>query len=230
MPADEGRKRRSVTEEDGDELALPAAVASTPKETKKRRKLKYFLFFTLLLAGLITGLHNSGIIDVRPFIWTVVPKIPFIGDYLKGHLEIPEVYTLTVEERRKLELKQWQERLDAKERGLLEKVTQLESSSGDIAAKQQRIDKKEAELLAKESDIKIRNEATPEEEALIKELTGTYQEISPRRSAQIMAQLPDHLAVELMKNLPHDARASILSRMDPRRAARLTENLANPPQ
>ena len=198
-----------------------SAVVSIPK--KNRSGFKFFLFFTLLAAGVVTGLHHSGIIDIRPFMWNIIPKIPFVRDYLS----VPEIYTLTVDERRKLELQQWQERLDIKERELQVMLAQSESLSDDIAARQQEIDRQAADL-AMDQNVAVRNETTPEEEALMKELTATYQEISPRRSAQIVAQLPEHLAVELMKNLPQEARASILARMDPRRAARITENLANP--
>jgi len=108
------------------------------------------------------------------------------------------------------------------------KIGQLESLSNDIAERQQRIDKQETDFLAKEKSANSKSEATPEEEVLIKELTDTYREISPRRAALIMAQLPDHLAVELLKKLPQDARASILGKMEPRRAAKITEVLANP--
>ena len=229
MPADEGRRRKNTIEEDSEsEYITPVAAAPIPKKSKSLRKLKTFIFLILLATGVIIGLHHSGYININPFIWNTAPKIPFIGDYLKANLNIPEIYTLTVEERRKLELQQWQDRLDTKEKELQEKLAQSETLSNDIAIRQQKIDKQEADLSIKESDIKSKAEATPEEEALMKELTGTYQEISPRRSAQIVAQLPDHLAVELMKNLPQDARASILSKMDPKRAARLTESLANP--
>jgi len=217
----------AVVDDRTEDSLAPSAPAPAPKKPKSRSRLKSYLFFVLLAAGAVTGLHHSGFIDARPLIWNVVPLVPYVGDYLKDYLNIPEVYTLTVDERRKLELQQWQDRLDIKERELEERAARSESLSNEIAARQQMIDRQTADL-ARERDLTVRNEATPEEEELIRELTRTYQEISPRRSAQIMEQLPDHLAVELMRNLPQDTRASILSRMDPRRAARLTENLANP--
>ena len=221
MPADRDRM-----EEDSDSSTSSAAPVS--KKSKSWGKLKTFLFFILLIAGAVTGIHHSGAVDVRPFMWNVAPKIPFIGDYLKENLNIPEIYTLTVAERRKLELQQWQERLDVKERELEAKLAQSESLSNDIAARQQRIDRQEASLSARESDLTKKSEATPEEEALMKELVSTYQEMSSRNAAQIMAQLPDHLAVEVIKKLPQDARASILSKMPAKRAAQITENLVNP--
>jgi flagellar motility protein MotE (MotC chaperone) len=132
-----------------------------------------------------------------------------------------------VAERRKLELQHWQNRLDAKERELLAMAYQSELLSNDIVLRQQKIDKKETDLFEKEKDKKW-TEATLNEDILIKELKNTYQEMSPRRAAQIIARLPDNLAVDLMKQLPQDTRASILEKMDPKRAARITENLASP--
>jgi len=174
-------------------------------------------------------MHTSGAIDIRPFVWNVVPKVPFVGDALTKHIGVPEVYTLSVTERRKLELQQWQQRLDERERELQRNAAELELLNNDISQRQQKVEKQETEMLEKDKDIaRGKNEASPHEEALIKEIANTYREISPRKAAGIMAQLPDHLAIELMRNLPQDTRASILARMDPRRAARITENLADP--
>jgi flagellar motility protein MotE (MotC chaperone) len=172
-------------------------------------------------------MNAVGYIDVRPIIWDVAPKIPFIGEYLKEYLNIPEVYTLTVTERRKLELQQWQDRLDIKERELNLMAYQSELLSNDIVSRQQKISKQETDLLEKEKGIN-RTEATNNEDILLNDLGNTYQGMSPRKAAQIVAQLPDNLAVDLMKQLPQETRASILEKMDPRRAARLTESLANP--
>jgi flagellar motility protein MotE (MotC chaperone) len=231
MPADKERKRRDIIEEEEDDNSDILVSSAVPiyKKPKSRFGFKFFLLSTMLLTGIATGMHFSGYIDVRPYIWSVAPKIPFIGDYLKSHLNIPDVYTLTVADRRKLELQQWQERLDNKEKELQAKTSQSDSLSSELASRKKRIDQQEAELFEKEKIAKTKGkEATAEEEALIKELTDTYQEINPRRAAQIMTQLPDHLAVDLMKKLPQESRASILAKMDPKRAARLTENFANP--
>ena len=226
MPT-EKEERLSVIEDEVTSDASFSSEAQISKKPKKRSKLKILFFLTLLLSGVITGMHVGGYIDVRPYVWELSPKIPFIGDYLKEHLDIPEVYTFTVAERRKLELQQWQDRLDSKEKELQAMSRQSELLTSEIESRQQRINKQEADLLEKERDIRV-SEVTPEEEKLVKELTDTYRDMSPRRAAQIMAQLPNDLAVEMMKKLPQDSRASILEKMDPIKAARLTENLANP--
>ncbi|MCL1875273.1 MAG: hypothetical protein FWF87_03305 [Synergistaceae bacterium] len=230
MPAENERKRRGLTEEeDAKNDSLASSAVPISKKSKSRHRFRSFLLIALLITGVVTGMHTSGFIDVRPYIWNVAQRIPLFENYLKTHFNIPEIYTLTVAERRKLELQQWQDRLDIRERELQAKAAQTEFLSSDLVLRQQKIDKKEADLLEKEKGVNTKGkDATPEEEALMKEITDTYQEISPRRAAQIMAQLPDHLAAELMKKLSQDARASILAKMDPKRAARITERLANP--
>jgi flagellar motility protein MotE (MotC chaperone) len=50
--------------------------------------------------------------------------------------------------------------------------------------------------------------------------------MSARNAAQIVEQVSESLAVELLQKLPVDARASILGKMEPRKAARLTERMA----
>ena len=228
MPVDREERLGGVIEdEDIDNDVSFSSAAQTSKKPKKRSKFKYLFLLALLLSGVVTGMHVGGYIDVRPYVWDYAPKIPFIGDYLKEHLDIPEIYTFTVTERRMLELQQWQERLDKKEKDLQAMAEKSELLSNEIESRQQRIDKQEADLLEKEIDTRM-SVATPEEEELISELTNTYQDMSPRRAALIMAQLPNDLAVDMMKKLPLDARASILEKMDPIRAARITENLANP--
>lgn len=197
-------------------------------EKKKSSKFKKYVFLLFLLIGAVAGLHMSGVIDVRPFVWGVVPKIPFVGEQLKTALDIPAVYTLTVEERRRLELQEWQTRLDAKEREAQKKLALAEAMSNDFAARTQKLQKQEDELSKSAEADKNKNDASAEEKALMDELIRTYQEVSPRRAALIVARLRDDLAVELLKKLPQDARASILSKLDPKRAATITEKLVIP--
>jgi len=231
MSAEREINRRDVLDDENN-IKSDVYSSSANKSSKKSKSwigIKFLFLLTLLSAGVATGMHAAGLIDVRPFVWNSAPQIPFIGDYFKEFLNIPESYTLTVAERRKIELQQWQERLDIREKELQEKIAQSELLSNDILLKQQKIDKQEADLLEKEKNRNTKGkETTPEEDALMKELTDTYKEISPRKAAQIITQLPDHLSVELLKKMPQDVRASILARMEPRRAARITENLANP--
>ena len=201
-------------------------VAPPPRKKKKKTKgskLPFLLLVLLMAAGVGAGLHIAGAWDARPLLYASVPKIPWIGNDLAKLTGIPEEYTLTVEQRRRLELQRWNDRLDELERSLQERETALEALSADLEARSISVEKKEAEFTLKENKPP---ESPEEEKAYVDMLMRTYQEISPRRAALIIEQLREDLAVKMLAAMPQDARASILGRMEAARAARLTERLA----
>lgn len=203
--------------------AEKAPAASPPKKKKKKRS-KLGLLFLLILLGLGTavGLHFSGLWDGRPLLWSVVPQIPYVGQDLARLLAVPERYALTADERRRLELEDWQKRLDEKERGVLDRQTGLEALSDDLGRRSQALEAQERLLSAASADREERS-ADEDEQRLIDQVAKTYQDMSARNAAQIVEQLREKLAVDLLRKLPVDARASILGKMKPQRAARLTE-------
>lgn len=220
----------------------PADTApSEPIVRKKKKKKKLgkltFLFWMLLLAlGTATGMHLSGIWDGRPLFWSVVPKIPFVGPQLAEFFQVPEVYALTSQERRAVELEQWQRRLDAWERSLEsndvsrmvvyeEREQALLELSRDVARRQRKLRAQEEAVTSQES-----SGPTETEQELMNQVARTYQDMSARNAAAVVEQLRDSLAVELLMRLPNDARASILGKIKPAKAARITELMANPRQ
>lgn len=202
--------------------AEQALAAASKKKKRKRSKLGLLLLSLILALGAAVGLHFSGIWDGRPLLWSVVPKIPYVGTSLAQIFEVPERYSLTAEERRQLELEEWQRRLDEQERGVLSTKAGLEVLSDDLGRRAMALDEQER-LLSEASADRSRSEATEDEKRLIDQVAKTYQDMSARNAAQIVEQLRERLAVDLLKKLPVDARASILGKMKPQRAARLTE-------
>ena len=202
--------------------AEKAPAASPPKKKKKRSKLGLLFLLILLGLGTAVGLHFSGLWDGRPLLWSVVPQIPYVGQDLARLLAVPERYALTADERRRLELEDWQKRLDEKERGVLDRQTGLEALSDDLGRRSQALEAQERLLSAASADREERS-ADEDEQRLIDQVAKTYQDMSARNAAQIVEQLREKLAVDLLRKLPVDARASILGKMKPQRAARLTE-------
>lgn len=220
----------------------PADTApSEPIVRKKKKKKKLgkltFLFWMLLLAlGTATGMHLSGIWDGRPLFWSIVPKIPYIGPQLAEFFQVPEIYALTSQERRAVELDQWQRRLDAWERSLEsndvsrmvvyeEREQALLELSRDVARRQRKLQAQEQSQSAQDS-----SSPTETEQELMNQVARTYQDMSARNAAAVVEQLRDSLAVELLMRLPNDARASILGKIKPAKAARITELMAHPQQ
>ncbi|NLL36941.1 MAG: hypothetical protein GX256_05400 [Fretibacterium sp.] len=197
------------------------------KKARKRSRFMMFLLFLLLLTGVTTGLHLSGLWDMRPLFWGTIPKIPYVGEPLARFFDVPQQYTLNVAERRSLELEEWQKRLDERETLLSQQKGQLSAVSDDLEARAQHLHERESELLNLSAE-RSEGEVTEAEKNLINQVAKTYQDMSARNAAQIVEQLRENLAVELLYKLPVDARASILGKMKPQKAARLTELMARP--
>lgn len=213
-----------------DDVAPAPVVPKKKKKKKKMGKLTFFFWLILLALGTATGLHLSGIWDGRPLFWNVIPQIPYVGKQLAEFFRIPEVYSLTVAERRAIELKDWQQRLDAKERSLAkiesesvlsldEQINNLNTLSRDLNRRQRVIEQQEALL----NDSENSPAATAAEQEMMNQVARTYQDMSARNAAAIVEQLRDALAVELLMKLPNDARASIMGKIKPTKAARITE-------
>lgn len=217
-----------------EEISAPV-VPKKKKKKKKMGKLTFFFWLILLTIGTATGLHFSGIWDGRPLFWGVVPNIPYVGKQLAEFFKIPEIYSLSVGERRAIELAEWQRRLDAQERSMAdgdsersqeldERAAALRTMSRDLRLRERRIEEQEALLNSAEGS----GGATATEQELMNQVARTYQDMSARNAAAVVEQLRDTLAVELLMKLPNDARASILGKIKPQKAARLTELMAHP--
>jgi flagellar motility protein MotE (MotC chaperone) len=211
------------------EQAAPESESQPQKKPKKKKKkaklgkFAYLLLFMVILAGVGAGMHIAGAWDARPLMYEAVPRIPWVGKRLAALTGIPEEYTLTIEQRRRLELERWNKRLDDRERDLRQREESLEALSSDLEARAIAVERAEAEMAVKETKPP---ESPQEEKAYLDMLMKTYQDISPRRAALIMEQLREDLAVKMLAAMPQDARASILGRMEAVIAARLTERLA----
>ena len=211
-----------------DAPATPAPALSRPKKKKKRGKFTTFLWLILMGLGGAVGLHLSGFWDGRPLFWGIVPNIPYVGAPLAEFFKIPEQYSLTVSERRALELAEWQRRLDERERSLASRDVALETLSGDLGARMQDVTRREELLVAAAENPAGQDGPTPSEQELMNQVARTYQDMSARNAAAVVEQLRDRLAVELLMKLPNDARASIMGKLKPQKAARLTELMTRP--
>ena len=208
-------------------------IVRKKKKKKKLGKLTFFFWLILLALGTATGMHLSGIWDGRPLFWTIIPNIPYFGQQLSEFFQVPEFYALSVGERRAVELEQWQRRLDARERAIessdVERMTVYENRelalmdlSRDIARRQRRL-RAETEESAQDN-----SGPTETEQELMNQVARTYQDMSARNAAAIVEQLRDAFAVELLMKLPNDARASIMGKLRPAKAARITELMSRP--
>ena len=216
---------------DMDMTEAPAPQSELPqhkKKKKKRSKFATFLWLLLLAIGAAAGLHLSGMWDGRPLFWGLIPKIPYIGTDLAEFFNVPKQYSLTVNARRAMELAEWQKRLDERERSLADRDVALGVLSGDLVVKLEDVARREELLLSSAEEAAARDAPTASEQELMDQVARTYQDMSARNAAAVIEQLRDNLAVDLLMKLPNDARASILGKVNPQKAARLTELMAQP--
>ena len=213
-----------------DAPAEQPVIVKRKKKKKGMGKFTFFLWLLLLALGTATGMHLSGIWDGRPLFWTIIPKIPYFGPQLAEFFNVPEYYALTVSERRAVELVQWQRRLDTLERSIESRdVARMEvyenrelalvELSRDVARRRRRLQAQEAAMTNQQNN----EGATEAEQELINQVARTYREMSARNAAAIVDQLRDVMAVELLMRLPNDARAAIMGKLKPAKAARITE-------
>ena len=225
---------RPAAQDNNNQPSEPVVV----RKKKKKKKLgKFTIFLWLVLLALGTGvrMHLSGIWDGRPLFWSIVPNIPYVGKQLAEFFQVPEYYALSVGERRAVELEQWQRRLDERERHLqdgdLNRLADFENKEIALLELSRDIDQKMRRLRRMEVNANANNNAPSQAELdLMNQVARTYQDMSARNAAKIVEQLRDNLAVELLKKLPNDARASILGKVKATKAARLTELMASPQQ
>ncbi len=203
---------------------------------KKRKKGCGCLLLFLALIGAVVGLHAAGLIDARKLVFPVLVRIPYAGSYIERWFNIPKEYTLTPYERRLLELQRREHLLNQKLQQILDMKSKLEALSKDLLERKKKIEEEEKkaqevlkklteEIQKKKQLLEVqKKQGIPEEK--IKELAKYYEEIKPRSAAEILSVMDKDLAVAILKQLPDDLVASIISKMDPQKAAEITKLLA----
>ncbi|MDR1482155.1 MAG: MgtE intracellular region, partial [Synergistaceae bacterium] len=99
MADSQGRDR--FNEESAASDSRPASGRVGKK--KKKRGCGFFIIAMLLAIGAAAGIQASGLVDLRPFVFYAVPRIPKVGADLAGIVGIPAEYSLTSGERRRME-------------------------------------------------------------------------------------------------------------------------------
>jgi flagellar motility protein MotE (MotC chaperone) len=217
----------------------PAALDSRPaqenklgkKKKKKKRGCGCVSMLLLLAVGVAAGIQASGGADLRPYVYEVVPRLPKVGPALTELLGIPAEYSLTVTERRQLELNEWETQIASALRSIDERQKNLDSVSKDLSGKEDDLETQREELAARLealSDDAVApgaGTASSQRKEELEDIIRTFQERSPRNAASILEKLSPNLAVAVLDGLPMDSRANLLGRMEAVTAAGLMEQL-----
>ena len=212
--------------------AVTKENTAAPKKGKgkKKRGCGFFLISLFLGVGVLAGLQLSGNVDVRPFVYPLVPRLPLIGPEVAKMMGIPPVFSLTVDERRRLELEEWETKIAVRMRSLDQQGEWVERMSKDLTGREKEVLQSQEEiqraLEALSQDVPAEGAASAESEVELKRLQRTFEEMSPRNAAAILGKTSEALAVNLLSRMTEDVKARILARMRPEQAARLAEQLS----
>lgn len=212
--------------------APPAEAPAEPKPLKKTKKKKghsKLLMLMLLVAGAAAGLQMSGTYDLRPTVYHIVPRIPWVGEKLAQMLNVPAIYSLSAEERRRVELDEWEQSIAKRKRALDDQDKAMIALSSDLSAKRVELDRAIAQVQAQleESNDESRSRRTSSNGGgdEVASLITTFGEMSPKSAAAIVEKMDPTLAVAVLDGLDDNFRARVLGKIEAGLAATLMERL-----
>lgn len=182
-------------------------------QIKKARPFQKFLLIVfipllfLITAGLIVATATG--VNVFDQAKVISQKIPIAGSlFQKENAQSVKTIEKNVNELqsqlkdRNAEISQLQEKLDSKDQEL--QNAQLENSS---------LQKNNTDLIASQKEAK----------RALKGIVSTYETMSPKKAAPIIAKMTDSEALKILTSVKPEVLAGIMENMDPTQAARFTE-------
>lgn len=118
------------------------------------------------------------------------------------------------------DLRQLKERLDAREKELKDKESDLRALEQSVHEQMKKLDEAGASL-TKQEELR-----TQENEQKVAKIIDTVENMSPKPAAALISTLNEELAVMAMQRLATQKLAKIMNVMEPKRSSRLTELLA----
>lgn len=187
------------------------------KSVKKERessKLQWFLFaaipvifivFMILVILSITG------VNVFEETKTQLAKIPGLSG-------------LTAEKESGA-LDEYEERIVNLEADLKDREAQMEKYESIIDSKDMEIQNADLARQRVEGEIEELRAVQNEDKKESKEIVKTFEEMRPNKAAPILVAIGDEEALKILSNVKTETLASILEKMEPETAARLTAEL-----
>lgn len=190
------------------------------EETKKTSKLQWFLFvvfipllFTISIVLLILTFSGINVFEQGK---KYAAQLPFISQWIEGTEE---------NEKKKL-----QEQLIELKATIVEKEKQLKKANDAIKEKEAEIDALKQEIARLQTEKEqAQQPTTPPAEQTSEprvDVVKMYETMSARKAAEIIPQMSDQEAVNLLSKLKADKVAAILEKMDAQNAAKYTSLLA----
>jgi len=117
--------------------------------------------------------------------------------------------------------------LKQRETELMKKEEQLRQKEEYLQQMEQEVENKLKELITLQKEIQAyRTEKEEDQNARIRSLSKIYGSMKPKEAAKLLEKLNDELVVEVISAMTSNDAASVLSSMDVKKAAKISEFLS----
>lgn len=152
-----------------------------------------------------------------------------VGDWLKNTgKKIPVISTMITTEEEK-DIKQIEEKAETtiakKDEKINELTDEIITLEGMIDHLEQEVSNLEVALNREEREEQEREELTESKQDTLKKLSSSFKKMNHKQAALIFEDLDNEIALTLLANMSNDVRGKIFEAMDPKLAAKLTEQM-----
>lgn len=187
------------------------------EQEKKVNKFQWFLIVVLiplLFAITVTLIVMTAAgANVFETVKTYGQKIPFVSSL--------------VEEKNPKSIEDFEKKLISLEAQIKDREAKIEQLELDIDGKEKEVVRAKLESEQLQLQINELKAIQEENKRAFKDIVKTYETISAKKAAPIIAEMSDTEALKILTNIKADTLASILENLDPEEAAKYTELLTN---
>ncbi|MDZ5473480.1 MotE family protein [Bacillus sp. 31A1R] len=195
-----------------------ANVIEEQEQTEKKfNKFQWFLFVVLipLLFAITLGLIVATVAGINVFETSKEygQKLPFVSSLFK------EEEVKSVEE--------FEKNIISLEAQIKDREAKIEQLELEIDGKVKEVERGKLEKEQLQIQIDELLSIQEENKRAFKDIVKTYETMSAKKAAPIIAEMTDKEALKILSNLKADTLASVLENMDAAKAAKYTEKLTN---
>lgn len=187
------------------------------EQEKKVNKFQWFLIVVLiplLFAITVTLIVMTAAgANVFETVKTYGQKIPFVSSL--------------VEEENPKSIEEFEKKLISLEAQIKDREAKIEQLELDIDGKEKEVVRAKLESEQLQLQINELKAIQEENKRAFKDIVKTYETISAKKAAPIIAEMSETEALKILTNIKADTLASILENLDPEKAAKFTELLTN---
>ena len=192
-------------------------------EEKKPNKIQWFLFvivipliFAILVIAIVLSLTGGNVFEKAKDLSDKVSTQIFQSD------EKQKEKTISQYEKEMVDLEAEIKNKEAEIKSLESVIDSRDQSIHQAEAEKQQLQKQLDELQNAQNGIQDKGQGTTNHS---NEIVKTYELMSPKKMAPILAEMSDTDAVDILVNLKAETVAKVLEQMTPEDAARLTQKL-----